>query len=607
VRRLWILLALGCSGSGAPDVLPPGVTITFPAWAALTDQAMLTVRGTATDDVRVASVQVNGVAATSADGFRTWRATVSLSDGHNALNAVARDPAGNLGAVTTSVQRAGGIWAAPQSLAVDGMTAFVIDSPVGVLYAVDTATGARARFSNGPFDSAVDVILDAGRGRLVVVDATGLVTVDRATGATAALGGSGPAFLRPRAIALDTLAGRYLVVDSLAAALYIVDPATGARVVLSGSGPAFNGPRDIGFDAPRNRALVTHSDGILAIDLATGVRSALDGTGPALVNPTGLRVGTTTLVVADAFLAALVEVDLSTGARSILIDTGLLFPQDVEFDGVRILVVDSGLDALLSVAGGVTSVVSATFLGTGPPFANPRDIDGAYVIDLIAGLIRVDQGDRTVLDGSGPPLAFPISLSIDGGRALVTDSAQALLFGIDLTTGDRTVLSDQFIVPGAIDGDLVLDTGVPALLSVDLGTGDTATVATGFGFPRDVVRDGGRAIVVDDTLAAQLLSVDLATGTVDSLATPGLGEPSALLHDPANNRVFLIDADVAGLFVLDLSTGDALRLDGSGPPLVAPRAVSFDPSGRHLLVVDGGLGALLGVDPESGDRVVLSK
>ena len=95
---LALLLLWGCSADPPPppDLLPPTASFVFPGALSMTDAAQLTVSGRASDDVGVAGVSVNGVAATSIDGFRTWRAVVPLVTGVNVLCAEVRDGVGRV-------------------------------------------------------------------------------------------------------------------------------------------------------------------------------------------------------------------------------------------------------------------------------------------------------------------------------------------------------------------------------------------------------------------------------------------------------------------------------------------------------------------------------
>jgi hypothetical protein len=89
----------------APAVDPsaPVVRITSPKLGAFAGNVhLLTVTGTATDDVGVTQVQVNGVtAALSSSG--SWQVTIPVDAGTQLIHAVARDAQGNLGKESRAV------------------------------------------------------------------------------------------------------------------------------------------------------------------------------------------------------------------------------------------------------------------------------------------------------------------------------------------------------------------------------------------------------------------------------------------------------------------------------------------------------------------------
>lgn len=110
MRRLWFLAALAaCSDKpydpSGPAIDPnaPRVHITTPARGTFAgDVKAVMVSGNAIDDTAVASVEVNGVAATlAADG--TWTATVPVTAGTNLLHAIAKDTQGNVGKESRAV------------------------------------------------------------------------------------------------------------------------------------------------------------------------------------------------------------------------------------------------------------------------------------------------------------------------------------------------------------------------------------------------------------------------------------------------------------------------------------------------------------------------
>ncbi|NND64813.1 MAG: hypothetical protein HKM24_02505 [Gammaproteobacteria bacterium] len=81
----------------------PTANITAPNDGATINATEVVVQGTATDNVGVASVTVNGVTATTADDFANWQATVPLVVGANTIVAAATDTAGNVDSTADSI------------------------------------------------------------------------------------------------------------------------------------------------------------------------------------------------------------------------------------------------------------------------------------------------------------------------------------------------------------------------------------------------------------------------------------------------------------------------------------------------------------------------
>ncbi|MBC7976415.1 MAG: Ig-like domain-containing protein [Myxococcales bacterium] len=115
---IFALLSLGLLGAGAltgcsdqpydpeapaldPDA--PNIHITTPARGTFAgDVRTVMVHGTVTDNDAVASVEVNGVAATL-DGKGEWSVTVPVTTGTQLLHAVAKDAQGNVGKESRAV------------------------------------------------------------------------------------------------------------------------------------------------------------------------------------------------------------------------------------------------------------------------------------------------------------------------------------------------------------------------------------------------------------------------------------------------------------------------------------------------------------------------
>lgn len=704
------LFTAGCGGSdgkgngpdagGIGDGIAPTVHVAFPPPISLTDTAMITIRGTVADADGVAAVRVNGTDARLSAGGTEWEATVALTHGENDLAIATEDTAGALDvlAAQVTVVLSANWMVTPRAVAADVTNgrALVLDSALDVLLAVDLATGERTVLSSddvgsGPrLDNPIALAVDADGGRILVLDEglPALLAVDPATGDRTVIAdattGAGPALVTPVAMDVDLAGGRALILDNdltttpgtPLVTLYSVDLTTGERTVIAdaatGDGALLIAPVAVAIDVANDRALVLDVDEtvpsitLYAVALDTGAATVVsDATseGSPIDSPSAMLLDTsvdpaTRVIVLDEGADAVLAVDLATGARSIVsaddnksdepqLSVPTAIALEVGEQSTRILVLDSGLDALLAVqpATGARSFVTGVSIGKGPGLGDPVAMmydnsgdslgqavvldgqqDACIAVDIATGERILVADDAT---GSGTPLQGPRAVSLDipvgptgqsmpANRVLVADEDLAALVYVNLANGSRTVLADAntgagpaLDVPVALTIQpadevagipyraLVLDIGLDALVAVDLATGDRTVISdaqTGagpaFGEPLAVsieIDDSlglptGRALVVDTSLDA-LVAVDLANGdrTVIADANTGTGP---LLENPL---ALLLDTKLAT--IEDANTGET--------------STAYVSTGRAL-VVDAGQGALLAVDLASGTRNELS-
>ena len=582
-------LAAGCSEGGGLGVAPT-VALTFPPPVSSTDAESITVRGTASDPSGVAEVRVNGVLASTSDGFATWQADVPLALGMNTLTVAASDARGNSDTRAAEARiesQAFLLW--PQAIAVDPWSplAFVLDDRDSIK-SVDLTSGIRS------------LVSDRRRG-------------------------SGPSLKDCQGIAID--GNRALLVSTLNYAgtlitsVIAVDLVSGDRTILSddshGIGPSFDYLQAITVDG--DRALVTSyvpnaTGAVVAVDLVSGDRTVLSdptlGSGPALRTPGGIVVDGSRALVLDSTLDAVVAVDLASGDRTIVSDastgTGPLwssyYRQGITLDGGRVLIVDTGQEAVLAV-------------------------------DLLSG-------DRTFLvhPPGGELNSYPLSIALDvtaGTRALVAHARQRAVVGVDLSSGERTFVSPPTSVgtgptigPSviALEEDLALVTDSFTLFAVDLASGARRIVSdpsTGsgprFGHPDAVVLDGGRALVLatnfdslDKDHDEALFAVDLASGdrSIVSDSTIGEGRMFREAGDMvlAGNRVLVT---YGGVMAVDLETGDRTivsdRSTGQGQDFLDDQGGMVLDGNRVIVGASSDTNfMLLAVDLASGDRSIVS-
>lgn len=627
----------GDGGSGDTGVRPDATTpdtglgvalVDFPPLRSVTDATRLTIVGHTEASSGVTNVNVGGRAATSSDGFRSFRAEVDLVPGSNrvVVQTSGSGPGGSFvapEAFVVEVQRDDVLFLSPRDIALDsaGNRLVVSDASLKQVVAIDLGSGARRRLSGGgqgagrAFVEPWGLALDLAGNRVVVVDRSSEVVffVDLSTGDRTTLSDStspGPVLDDPVGVALDPTRNRALVVDSGNDAVVAVDLTSGARTIVSdatvGMGPPMAAPRAIRVDGANNRAYVADSSAsaLYVINLANGDRTVSTGTGPFFVEPWGveLDLANNRAYVGDSGQKSVFAIDLATGARTVVADlvtgTGELADARslVRTAAGDFYVLDSIQDAVLHLDGtsGDRESVADSTNGSGPHFggsfgvACPSDpLQPTLVSDVFLESIfsvAPGRGDRQVLTGPGgrgPVLDQPYALTIDGAnnRALVSDPVIDAVVAVDLSNGMRSLVANEVT-----------------------GTGPA------FNGPRGlVVAQPGRALLADSGANA-IFSVDLTTGdrTVLSDASNGTGpafdEPWGITT--LGGAAFVVDSALGEVLRVDLTTGDRTQLPTGSPILEDARSITSD--GRALFLADFGAGQIVRVEPTNGARSVVS-
>ncbi|MDH3511850.1 MAG: hypothetical protein OER85_13430 [Gammaproteobacteria bacterium] len=481
------------SSSGGSGGTPPMATITSPPNGFETEDDLVTVTGTASDETGIFRIQVNGVDATSSDRFATWQAVVPIVEGPNTLTVRAVD---TLGFADSSADQVNVILTPAPPLATVTFPPLNSFSDADSLTVTGTATdrsGVASVSVNGvdaeplgpqgdefaTWRAVVPLTMNTENTLTVAtVDAVGfddpaaaVVTVQVA----ADVSGSAVTFGDGYAVALD--GNRAYVVDFDLDQLLEVNLDTGVKVVISdavtGGGRALSGPDGIALINGGTTALVSNylPDELLSIDLVSGQRTIVSsaaanvGSGPTLFGPSGIGlVDVDRAIVSNLAADDILDVDLTSGNRAIL-----------SADGTR---------------------------GSGPSFLQPDGIAmessrRALVTDALAVAVfavDVSTGDRTVLSdaatGSGPLFTRPVGITLnsDNSRALVTDYDANLLISVTVSNGFRRILSDAatdvgtgpaFIFPAGIALDAANNRAVVSggnLIVVELSSGDRVVV-----------------------------------------------------------------------------------------------------------------------------------
>ncbi len=349
--------------------------------------------------------------------------------------------------------------------------------------------------------------------------------------------GTGPELDFARNLTLDGENGRTFHLNSagLDRAIFSVDLQSGDRTALitgssPGSGPAYDLIRSFVFDADNDRFLV------------------LDGFNGSVSNRDGIRLFGVDLVTLNRTRISGEEGNSTRGSG-------------VRFDNVNAIALDSGNNRAV--------VVDVT-------------PDALFAIDLDSGdrsLVSGSEGSSNTVVGDGADftsLRETIALHPASNRAFVVDVNS--VFAVDLTSGDRTLVSGA--TPA---GDEVVGTGLPFTRIDSLA-----------------VNDAGTQLVVDDTEYATLVLVDVATGNREFLDDFQTGEgqpferPESLLPGTSDDQLIVADQVTGIFFTTDLTTGDRSELfsvasvneQANGLLLEEQTVIAAGKSENHILIAE---------------------
>ena len=489
--------------------------------------------------------------------------------------------------------------ASPVSIDLDPASpgrALVVDTVVGIeaLFEVDLADKSKRRVAT--FSDPKAVAFDpAGGSELAVlaskenVFSDNLFSVNVGNGSKTLLSGldeeetmigTGSRLTRISDMLFDPSdANRLWVTDSNNGAVFVVNLGSGDRITLGsrlGSGPDFLAPAAVTLlpNADTGQPMLVvlddiRNDGsneIYGVNLTPGdtfgdrvTLSGFDadnpnqvrGQGPQLLVARDLVADTANnrLLVADASANTVVAVDPESGDRSTL--SGDDVGEGPTFDNIRALAVDAANNRLLVAQRG-----------------------GLVAVDLDSGdrtLISTGDGSGETDIGTGPAIRAPISVALDdqNNRLLVLlfnidDEELGSLISVDLSSGDRSVISD----PATGSGNILR---IPVSVALDAANNRALVLDSALGFSIDQV-------------PPSIVAVDLSSGNRSVLSGNDRGPDG------------------------EFNSGDDQLIGGGSPfnPTSAPADAAFDAEQGILYVTDQNTGSLIAVDVDSGDRVLVS-
>lgn len=573
------------------DATPPVVEVRFPLPVSYTDAGVITVRGIADDGGTIASLSVNGVAATSSDGYKSWSADVALTKGKNTIAISASDAAGNSasGGAAVTVMKQDPLIADSGGLDYDpgSQRLIMADRGTGQIYTVGTdgTTSILTPRSSDIPERLHGLIVDAARNRALVLSDVTLDAIDLASGNRTTISYCSDTMIGMSAaedLALDAANNRAFLITSQGLVAK-VDLSDGTCSIISsgtvGSGPGLSKASAIAYDdvttpaSPRLLIGAPASQDILELDPATGQRNYFSHTG--IQSATSMRVDASnhSLLVLDAEQRSLVAFDLQTGTPTVLAGAA----------------VGSGADMVPSRGLAVRNSTGMAFTGQRAGEILSIDTTSLARQTLIHSAI-----------GSGPRMSANADMLIEQHsgtpRSLLVSDVTNLL-RIDLKTGNRTVVSSASVGTGVFDGTFTR-------IALDTRADHPA-----------------HAFVVMRGLSHQLVSIDLATGNreliVDTTIPSSTRTVADLRFDAAQNRLIFSDVKWSGgpddaIHAVDLATGQQTTISsstvGGGPSFKWAGNFVLDPLEHpsRAIVSNSNAHNILSVDLASGERTVFA-
>lgn len=661
---LLTLFVTACGGGGGggdnsntpppPDTTSPTANISFPPQQSITQAAEVTVRGSASDNVGVTNVTVNGVNATSDDNFATWSATIPLTQGANAITVSASDAAGNSAAASQPVQ------IHYQSRLLYRPSPAVFDSANNRLIVRDDGVQIRANLKNGLNGPAL-VMIDLASGNQTTLSDNATPNADNS-------------FTVPIAHVLDSVNNRVIVVDRGIPALLAVDLNTGARTVISDPSITSDDPvfkiRDIQLDSANNRLLGITATSLLSVDLSTGVSTLISHeTLPNATNPISYpskmaldiannRVLTDSRV--EGTDTGVLAIDLSSGARTVISSatqpnaTNMLLSgsADMNLDAAnnRVLLADLATRSIYAVnldTGERTILVDSSHTlidrrhiprsvlidsNNNRALIQDRALKTVFAMDLTTGtLTTLTTLDVNSSDPDGYSGYDAIAYDSANKRAVLT--RHGMISAVDANSGEQTLLFPDTMLFGSSTKGMTLDDQNNIILTersivqtTNINSAERTIVSNkflpdaknNFKFSNAVAFDSDTkyAYILDHALHA-VFRVDMATGQraiLSDSTTPDavnpLSRPWDVALDKANNRLLVLDTDLLALLAVNLDTGARTIIsDNSTPvgnPLSSPKAIAFDQANNRVLVADSGLNAIIAISLSNGARTIVS-
>jgi DNA-binding beta-propeller fold protein YncE len=558
----------GAAGVGI-DAIAAALQLDFPPPSAVFDGSALSARGRIANPLGVVAVRVNGVLASTSDGWTHFSATVPLGLGAQGV---------------------------------------VIEVSDGVTTRVATASALVRRVPWAPHRLSHLALEPGGTHlRMMTTYPIDLRRLALATGAVTPLyvaPGVGWPVLNPGDFVADYAQQKTYFLADYEGAVHVLNEATGALTLVvdnnTGSGPTLGSMRGMALDSANQRLLIIDATrlGLVAVDLSNGARTVLSqagvrGVGPELFEALDIAFApgeTRAFVVSDGHWqrrdagATVYAIDLTTGDRTVVVDDTTASAQKL-FWTTRVV---------------HDPVGQQLFVGRNHGY----DDNGVYRVDLVSGLVAGVSGNCFDWQaGSGVLLRDLQDLAFDeaGSRLLALDRAYGSVVAVDLATGARSLLIDPRLGAGDVfrltAGAGFIDSAQDRLVIPD--GGNFGTFARAVTVARTT---GDRAVLMSDTVGSGYYPREIGGITADA---SGTATGRWLITDIGRKGIVALDSNTGARTVWSGFDGSGARI-GLGPDFDTPVALASVPSGPWY-VLDKGLRQIVRVAPASGDRTVVAE
>ncbi len=572
---------------GLPDLDAPTVRITTPNTATINQTtALIAVSGTATDNVRVASVswRSNRGQSGTASGTTNWAFIAQLVGGSNELTVVATDDAGNISQART--------------LVVNVVTPGVLVTVAGTGTNGFSGDGEQAITANvsRPIRMTMDAagnlyFADLNNHRVRRVSPTGIITTVAGNGVAGFSGDNGPAtsaqLNNPLGVALDRN-GNLLIADSGNQRIRRVNAATGVIATIAGTGETgFNGdggaatnarvnsPENVFADKDNNIFIADFGNHrIRKIAANGGTISTVAGTG---------AIGFS----GDGGLAT--AANLSSPTDVAVDDAGNIYICAAGNNRIRKVTTDGVINTI--AGNGNTTYNGDNILATAAALNNPQSI----ALDAAGNVYIVDRGNSrirkvTVSSGAIATLAGGnAGFSPDGSSTTLARLNQPT--GITLDAAGNVFFSDRdnFLIRrivNALSGDTIAPTVAftPTIPSTLLPANPIALSGT--------ANDNGSVTLVrwSNDRGGGGTAIGTATWTIPSVTLlPGVNNITVTAWDASGNAgsaVTTVNYQTPQVVVTIAGTGAAANSADGGAATAAaiwlPRGLAVDSMGNVI-------------------------